>query len=83
MSETCEQCGEPFASPTSLMEHIHSAHPHEVGASSIDWNPEEHTPGLVCALCGRRFFSARALAQHNLRPHPEPERRRWSGPVPD
>lgn len=82
MSETCEHCGAPFGSPVSLVEHLQSAHAQDESASSIDWNPEEHTPGLVCALCGHRFPTAKALSQHNLRPHPEPGRKGWSRSIP-
>ncbi len=82
MNETCDLCGELFGSPTSLVEHLREAHKNDDPSATIESNPEAHRAGLVCALCGRRFPSARALASHNLRPHPKPTDARWPGPTP-
>lgn len=82
MSETCSLCGEVFGSVTSLVEHENLAHSHDDQAQDVEMNPETHRAGLVCALCGRRFPTPQALAAHNLRPHPAPERRPRPGPVP-
>ncbi len=56
-----------------LVEHMNREHAHDDPTLSVEQNPEAHTAGVVCALCGRRFPTGRALAEHNLRPHP-PER---------
>ena len=82
MSEMCAICGAPESSPTSLVEHMRTAHKHDDPASSIEMNPEAHTTGLVCALCGHRFPTAAALRDHNLGPHPESGEERGSDPIP-
>ncbi len=69
MSEMCAQCEAVFASPAELIAHQKHAHAHEDPAESLETNPEAHTPGLLCAICGLRFRNARALAAHNLLPH--------------
>jgi len=74
MSATCPICGAPEASPASLVEHLRVAHPSTDLAADIDQNPEAHTPGVVCAHCGRRFRSPRELARHNLGPEPRERR---------
>jgi Zinc finger, C2H2 type/C2H2-type zinc finger len=69
MSETCTICGAPFASPSELVIHRRAEHRYAAASADTEMNPEAHTAGLRCALCGRRFASAPALAEHNLRPH--------------
>jgi hypothetical protein len=69
MSETCAICGAPEASAAALVEHMRIAHAHDDPAKDVEMNPESRTPGLVCALCGRRFATPMALADHNLQPH--------------
>ncbi|HTX63555.1 MAG TPA: C2H2-type zinc finger protein [Acidimicrobiales bacterium] len=76
MSETCAICGAPKATAEELVEHMNTAHKNEDPASDVEMNPETHTPGYVCALCGHRFPTPAALARHNLQPHPPPEVRR-------
>jgi hypothetical protein len=71
MSEVCPTCGAPCASPAELVDHVKTVHQNEDPAADLEMNPEAHVPGLVCAACGRRFSTARALAEHNLRPHPQ------------
>lgn len=82
MSETCAMCGVSKGSKAALVEHVRTAHQHDDPASSIEVNPEAHAPGLVCALCGLRFPTARSLLDHNLKPHPKPRENRWHGPSP-
>jgi hypothetical protein len=69
MSEICSICGAPAGNVADLVTHMREAHKDDAPGSSVEMNPEAHRPGLVCALCGRRFPNARALAEHNLRPH--------------
>jgi hypothetical protein len=69
MAEQCANCGASFASPSELVAHVKHVHTVIRADESLAMNPESHTPGLVCALCGTRFRSREALAQHNLRPH--------------
>jgi hypothetical protein len=73
MSEACPICGAPEGSPARLVEHLRTAHKHDDPARDVEMNPEAHTPGVVCALCGERFATPKELAAHNLRPHPEPK----------
>ncbi|HTP54697.1 MAG TPA: C2H2-type zinc finger protein [Thermoplasmata archaeon] len=82
MSETCAICGAPEASAVSLVEHMKSVHKHDDPASDVEMNAEAHTAGYLCALCGQRFPTPRALANHNLRPHPEPRVFQRPGPSP-
>jgi len=82
MSETCTICGMPLGTPSALVEHLAAAHKYDDPTSSVERNPEAHAPGVVCALCGRRFPTARALAEHNLHPHPRPRGSPRSGPAP-
>jgi hypothetical protein len=82
MSETCTMCGKPLGSAADLVEHMAAVHKHDDPTSSVEMNPEAHAPGVVCALCGRRFPNAKALAEHNLRPHPRQPGTPWSGPTP-
>jgi len=69
MAEECAECGGWFASPTALVIHVKEAHSVIHGDQSLALNPESHTPGLVCALCGKRFRSREALMRHNFSPH--------------
>ena len=69
MAEECPDCGASFASAAELVTHVKAKHHGGDAKASLEMNPESTTPGLVCALCGARFSSREALAQHNLRPH--------------
>lgn len=79
MSEECAICGAAAATPADLVIHTRTAHKNDDPTSSMEMNPEAHTIGLVCALCGHRFPNAAALAAHNLQPHPAP--RETEGPM--
>jgi DNA-directed RNA polymerase subunit RPC12/RpoP len=77
MSEMCTICGAEFAGAADLLEHKKLSHKDADPASDVEMNPEAHTRGYLCGLCGQRFPTAQALAQHNLQPHPmEREARR-------
>jgi hypothetical protein len=82
MSEACAICGAPQGSPESLIQHMKTAHKHDDPASDVEMNPEAHTPGLVCALCGQRFPTPATLQSHNLRPHPPRKAIRQPDPSP-
>ncbi len=82
MSEACPICGAPEGSPASLVEPMRTAHKHDDPAQDVEMNLEAHTPGLVCALCGHRFATPKQLAEHNLRPHPDPRYGRTPADVP-
>jgi hypothetical protein len=69
MGATCTECGELCGSDAGLMEHMARAHKNGGPSRSVEQNPEAHTPGVLCMLCGRRFTTPQALAQHNLSPH--------------
>jgi C2H2-type zinc finger len=69
MSELCTICGAPFGSAADLVEHVGTVHKNDDPATDIEMNPEAHRAGLMCGLCGRRFQTPQALAEHNLRPH--------------
>jgi uncharacterized C2H2 Zn-finger protein len=69
VAEECADCGATFANPAELVAHVKKAHGTINPAESLAMNPESHTPGLVCALCGIRFPNREALARHSLRPH--------------
>jgi len=81
VSETCPICGAPEGSAASLVQHMNTAHKRDDPAKDVEMNPEAHRPGLMCALCGRRFATPKALAEHNLRPHPNLPGPQPSGPV--
>jgi Zinc finger, C2H2 type len=68
MTEVCTICAAPFASAAELVDHMKSAHKDVDPASDLEMNPEAHTSGYLCGLCGRRYPTAEALAEHNLRP---------------
>jgi hypothetical protein len=70
MAEMCAGCAGSFATPADLVLHVKKAHSGGDPRASLSMNPESSTPGVVCALCGRRFASPRALARHALSPHP-------------
>jgi C2H2 type zinc finger protein len=69
MSEMCAICGASSPSAADLLVHQRTVHKNADPTSSIEMNPEAHIPGLLCAMCGRRFPTAVALARHNLHPH--------------
>jgi hypothetical protein len=73
MSEECSTCGGMFGSPSELVQHMKTAHPHEAPAERNELNPEAEKAGFVCGLCGERFPTPAALSAHNLS---RPERRR-------
>lgn len=77
MSEICAMCGAPSSSAADLVVHQRTVHKNADPAMSLEMNPEAHTSGFLCALCGQRFGTAPLLAAHNLEPHPRriPERR--------
>ena len=81
MSEMCSYCQQSFGSASDLVVHVKSRHRHEDPASTIETNPEAHTPGYVCTLCGRRYPTPEALAAHDRRPHPRPRSTTWRAPV--
>ena len=62
MSEACADCGEYFGSPSDLTAHMRTVPSGGDPEASLATNPESSTPGLVCALCGRRFTSRDELA---------------------
>ena len=70
MSELCAICGAGFGSAADLMVHRQTDHKDADPASDVEMNPEVHTTGFLCTLCGRRYPTAVALAAHNLGPHP-------------
>jgi len=74
MAELCAYCDGWFASPADLVGHVKAEHAGGDPGSSLAMNPESRTPGVVCAMCGRRFTTPRALARHSLNPHPRPTR---------
>ena len=80
MSEACADCGEYFGSPSDLTAHMRTVPSGGDPEASLATNPESSTPGLVCALCGRRFTSRDELARHNISPHYRSNRPRPSGP---
>jgi hypothetical protein len=67
--EECADCGASFGSPAELVLHMREAHSGGDSRASLLMNPESTTPGLVCALCGKRFANREVLAKHNLVPH--------------
>jgi hypothetical protein len=69
MSELCTICGAQYGSASDLMVHLKADHKDADPASDVEMNPEAHTWGYLCGLCGRRFSTPRALAEHNLHPH--------------
>lgn len=69
MGETCTTCGAVCGSLPDLLEHVAVAHKDDDPTRSVEQNPEAHTSGVLCMLCGRRFPNAQALANHNLSPH--------------
>jgi C2H2-type zinc finger len=70
MSEICTICGAPCGSPAELLAHMKAVHKGADPAADVEMNPEAHTAGFLCGLCGRRFRTAEALAEHNLHPRP-------------
>lgn len=72
MAETCADCGGSFGSPARLVGHMKKAHAGGDARASLASNPESQIPGVVCALCGRRFANQEALMKHNLKPHYRP-----------
>jgi Zinc finger, C2H2 type len=62
-------CGAPFASAAELVDHMKTVHKDADPTSDVEMNPEAHTSGFLCGLCGRRFATAEDLADHNLHPH--------------
>jgi hypothetical protein len=70
MSEMCTICGASFGSAADLMTHRRTDHKDADPTSDVQMNPEAHTPGFLCAMCGQRFPTAQALAAHNLHPPP-------------
>jgi len=77
MAEECAACGASFGSPTDLVAHMQKKHKDHTDNETLAMNPESERPGMVCALCGRRFWSEDALARHNMTPHPR------ARPAPD
>jgi hypothetical protein len=69
MPEICTICGAPCASEPELVVHMKEAHKDADPAADVELNPEAHTRGFPCALCGQRFPTPQALAAHNLQPH--------------
>jgi uncharacterized Zn-finger protein len=69
MAEICADCAGSFASPTALLEHVRKVHAGGDSRSSFAMNPESRLPGVVCALCGKRYLTPAALARHGLTPH--------------
>jgi hypothetical protein len=69
MSEVCKICAAPLASAAELVDHMKTAHKDVDPAADVELNPEAHTSGFLCGLCGRRFPTSEALAKHNLQPH--------------
>jgi hypothetical protein len=69
MTEVCAICGAPCATAAELIVHQKEAHPNADPAADVEMNPEAHTAGFLCAMCGRRFPTPQALAAHNLHPH--------------
>ena len=82
MSEACTICAASFGSPADLMAHRRTAHKNADPSADVEMNPEAHTPGLLCALCGERFLTAQGLADHNLRPHRPSRPARGRRPTP-
>jgi uncharacterized C2H2 Zn-finger protein len=81
MAEECPDCGASFASAADLVTHMNEAHHGGDSKESLGMNPESEHAGLVCALCGERFATREALAQHNLRPHYRGNGRRANAPA--
>ena len=69
MAEVCYQCARSFGGPADLVEHVKKAHPARDSYDSLTLNPEASLPGVVCALCGRRYLTPAALARHALGPY--------------
>jgi hypothetical protein len=69
MSELCTICGAEYGSASDLMVHVKTDHKDIDPASDVEMNPEAHTWGYLCGLCGKRFSTPQALAEHNLHPH--------------
>jgi hypothetical protein len=69
MSELCTICGAEYGSASDLMVHLKADHKDADPATDVEMNPEAHTPGFLCGMCGRRFATPQALAAHNLQPH--------------
>ena len=76
MAEICPDCAGSFPDPADLVYHLRKAHAGGDPKESLSINPESRRPGLVCALCGRRFPTPGALARHALSPHD-----RWVRPT--
>jgi hypothetical protein len=72
MAQECADCGATFGSPAELVEHMNTVHGGGDAEASLEMNPEASRAGVMCALCGKRFATGRALARHNLQPHGTP-----------
>lgn len=69
MAEMCPDCGGEFATAAELVLHRRAGHPgHDATAPAPERERLKHP--WVCGVCGSRFPSPFALAQHNLEPHP-------------
>ncbi len=78
MAEICPECGATFGSAADLVEHSRSDH-RESPAQLASPTEASGPIWLRCALCGARFRSPEALAEHNARPHPSRLPSRWPG----
>jgi len=81
MSEVCSLCAAPCGSPAELVDHLKTAHKDVEAVADVELNPEAHPSGFLCAMCGRRFLTAQALAIHNLRPSAAGHYASWPRPA--
>lgn len=70
MRDRCGECGITFGSAAELVAHAKKQHARGNPTAGLGTNPAASGHGLVCALCGARFFTPQELARHNLGPHP-------------
>ena len=69
MVEEYPDCGTMLATPVELVLHMKETHAEGSAKESLPMNPEAERPGLICALCGKRFTDRQTLSRHNLGPH--------------
>src|SRR5262249_53206517 len=70
MSETCGECGAPFASAAELVEHMKTAHAEPTAIPLPEGSAaEEVQPDLTCVFCHAVFHRGEDLAAHMRATH--------------